>query len=267
MQRIALHDRHEIAAFLRSDPVLHLYEIGDLDPFFWPHTVWFGLRDREQLRAIALLWVGQDMPTLLGYHREPDSLRGLLSLLAPILPSHFYAHLTEGVADALESRFSGRLHGHYRRMVLRDRSALPSQRYPLVRTLTRDDLPAVLDLYQRAYPSNWFDARMLDTGMYRGWFEDDALIGVAGVHVYAPEQGVAALGNIAVDPNLRGRGLATQLTGALCRELLQTVDDIGLNVHADNAAAIACYRKLGFELAARYDEFEFRARPADGATS
>ena len=35
----------------------------------------------------------------------------------------------------------------------------------------------------------------------------------------------------------------------------ETVDHIGLNVKADNAPALACYRRLGFEVAAEYGEF------------
>jgi ribosomal protein S18 acetylase RimI-like enzyme len=43
-------------------------------------------------------------------------------------------------------------------------------------------------------------------------------------------------------------------TARLCRELLATVDQIGLNVRADNAAAIACYPRLGFARGASYEE-------------
>ncbi len=68
---------------------------------------------------------------------------------------------------------------------------------------------------------------------------------------------MAALGNIATDPALRGQGLAHRATAQLCHTLLATVETIGLNVKADNAAAIACYRKLGFDVAAEYEEAMF----------
>jgi ribosomal protein S18 acetylase RimI-like enzyme len=41
----------------------------------------------------------------------------------------------------------------------------------------------------------------------------------------------------------------------LCQSLLEKVEHVGLNVKADNDAAIACYRKLGFEVVAPYGEF------------
>jgi ribosomal protein S18 acetylase RimI-like enzyme len=41
----------------------------------------------------------------------------------------------------------------------------------------------------------------------------------------------------------------------VCRSLLRRVDTIALNVATDNDAAIACYRELGFEDTAPYEEW------------
>ena len=65
---------------------------------------------------------------------------------------------------------------------------------------------------------------------------------------------VAALGNVATQPAHRGRGHAKAVTGTLCRHLMARADHIGLNVKADNAAALGCYRALGFEVCASYEE-------------
>jgi len=43
----------------------------------------------------------------------------------------------------------------------------------------------------------------------------------------------------------------------LCVRLRRTVDHIGLNVKADNAAAIRLYEGLGFEVVAEYLESSF----------
>ncbi len=40
------------------------------------------------------------------------------------------------------------------------------------------------------------------------------------------------------------------------KSLLSEIDHIGLNVKADNASAIRCYEKLGFEVIGSYGEFE-----------
>jgi ribosomal protein S18 acetylase RimI-like enzyme len=69
-----------------------------------------------------------------------------------------------------------------------------------------------------------------------------------------PTYRVAALGNITTHPDWRGQGLATKVTAAVCRSLRETVEHIGLNVHAENRAAIGCYEKLGFEIVTTYEE-------------
>src|SRR5262249_14112428 len=123
-----------------------------------------------------------------------------------------------------------------------------------IRTLGTPDLPAILELYRQAYAGNWFDARMLETGQYLGAYASDELIAVAGVHAYSERYRVAALGNVATHPRRRGQGLGTAVTAALCRRLLERVDLVGLNVDADNLAALRCYEKLGFEQRAPYEE-------------
>ena len=69
----------------------------------------------------------------------------------------------------------------------------------------------------------------------------------------SPQYRVAAIGKLATHPGHRGCGHAKRVTGALCGELLQSVDQVGLNVKVDNAAGIHCCERLGFETAAQYD--------------
>jgi ribosomal protein S18 acetylase RimI-like enzyme len=108
--------------------------------------------------------------------------------------------------------------------------------------------------YEHGYPGNWFVARMLETGLYKGVRRGDQWLALGGVHVYSATRGIAALGNIATHPSHRRRGLATSVTAALCLDLASRVKLIGLNVHAENHAAIACYGALGFKRVADYDE-------------
>jgi RimJ/RimL family protein N-acetyltransferase len=249
----SVHDRDELADLLCRDPALHAYELGDLDDFFWPYTTWFLLGD-----AVALVYHGQALPTVIAL-APPEPLAALLTGLRPLLPRRFYAHLSPGGLAALADGFDTRAGGRHRKMALRDldrlRAATPSGD-----ALGPADLPALLDLYAAAYPGNWFDRRMLETGQYVGVRRDGALVAVAGVHVYSPAYRVAALGNVTTHPAARGQGLATAAVAALCRRLLDTVDVVTLNVKADNAAAVAVYDRLGFVRVADYDEHDLTAR-------
>lgn len=266
MDILCLHTKREIERYLRRNLALHIYELGDLDEFFWPHTLWFGHHDGRELDAVALVYVGMQTPTLVelsdtvGPGSPPAQL---LSSLVPLLPHRFYAHLSPGLADLLSTSHTLAPGGLHHKMRL-DTNRLPSEAHaagsPLpgtIVTLGRTDTDELLEFYAAAYPDNWFDPRMLETDRYVGIRadEDRRLLSVAGVHVYSPEYGVAALGNIATLRSHRGRGLGTTLTAHLCRELVRDGLAVGLNVKADNAAAIATYRKLGFSVVADYEEY------------
>lgn len=263
-----VRDRDEIERFLRRDLPLRLYEIGDLDPFFWPRTRWFGLRTGETLSALVLLYQGHEMSTLLALERnDVASVRTLVSAIRSELPERFHSHLSPGLRDALGESWHVDHHVAARKMVLTDTGAphrgldapdaAGEDRGADSVVLGPQDLDDLEALLERAYPDNWFDPRMLETGQYVGIRENGMLACVAGVHVYSPTYRVAALGNIATDPASRGRGLARRATAALCRQLLAHVDTIGLNVHEGNESAIRCYQRLGFETVTGYDEFLF----------
>jgi ribosomal protein S18 acetylase RimI-like enzyme len=256
---VCLHARKEVEAFCRRNPFLHLYAIGDLDDFFWPHTTWVALRQGSEVRQLALVYTDltMRMPTVLAYAEQPVCLmRDLLRAWLPVLPRRFYAHLTEGVADVLADDYHLQAHGSFHKMGLTDRSRAAVFDGCEAVALSAADTEELLTLYAASYPGNWFVPRMLQTGCYFGIRRGGALVSVAGVHVYSPQYKVAALGNITTRPNARGQGLATTATARLCQELLRAgIAHVGLNVKADNHAAIACYEKLGFERVASYGEY------------
>ena len=249
-----LHDPEVIEPFLRRDPYLHLYALGDLDPFHWPLTQWYALGN--PLRALALGYFGSS-PTILALARpeERTDLATLLRQLRPILPVRFECHLSPGLATNLSPDYRLTPHGRHLKMAMLQAERLesvPSEGDPL----GRSDLDELEAFYSQAYPDNWFDPRMLESGHYRGIRRDGVLVSVAGVHVHAPGRKIAALGNIATHPDYRGKGLAAAVTASVCKTLLeQGFEHLGLNVSADNQPAIKCYEQLGFSQWARYEEF------------
>jgi predicted GNAT family acetyltransferase len=64
------------------------------------------------------------------------------------------------------------------------------------------------------------------------------------------------LGNIATHPDYRGRGYGRIAAAKVCKSLLNEIDDIGLNVKADNTSAIRSYEKLGFKAIGSFGEFD-----------
>jgi hypothetical protein len=221
MALVPLSDRDAIERWLRRDAPVHLYELGDLDDFFWPSTTWYGLGDgpdAASVGAIALLYQAPSLPVVvaLGRAADLDDIRALLEELAPLLPSRFYAHLVPGSADVLGRSFALEPHGTHARMVLASRALVDTIDTADAVVLGPHDEAELLALYARAYPGNWFDPRMLETGAYFGVRRGGTLASVAGVHVVSRSHRIAALGNIATDPSLRGRGLARIALAAVC---------------------------------------------------
>lgn len=255
MTSICLHDKATIEQVLRQNVYLHIYSIGDLDDFFWPYTMWYATRNDTEISAIALLYVGQSLPTLLALSERTDSMHCLLESILHLLPQRFYAHLSPGVESVFRSTCHLDSHGEYLKMALLHRSAIDTIDCPDICELGREDVDEIVDFYQRCYPGNWFDSRMLETNQYFGIRKDGHLVSVAGIHVYSPEYKVAALGNIATAPSHRNEGYGRQATVRTCQSVLKDVCHVGLNVKADNEAAISCYKKLGFEIVASYSEY------------
>jgi len=248
-----LHSKSEIHRFLINSPYLQVYSIGDLDEFFWPKTIWYSLKEGNDIKSIALLYVGISPPTLLAiYDKELELTYQLLERIKPLLPLKFYAHLSPNLIDVFGKQNIIESNGPHYKMALRKTPDLIFD--DNIIRLNIDDTQIIDEFYSLAYPNNWFDKRMLETQKYFGYFLDKNLVGIAGVHVYSDEYKVAALGNIATHPDFRGRQIAYKLTTHLCQDLRQNVNYIGLNVKSDNIAAISCYRKIGFEIVGKYDE-------------
>ena len=262
MAVVCLHDKEQIETFLRGNTFLHLYEIGDLDDFFWQYTTWYAqLQPQQRVSQVALLYSAPQVPVLLGISEEPtDTMRALLSAIKRLLPIRFYAHLSGDLATVFANDYHVESHGLHYKMALLDKTCLDNIDDDSVVPLTVAHLRELEALYNVSYPVNSFDPRMLETGRYYGIRRDASLVCVAGIHVYSPEYRVAVLGNVTTHPNFRGQGLGTAACARLCKELLREVDHVGLNVKADNASAIACYERLGFERIANYEEYSLELK-------
>ena len=263
MTVVELRDRDVIAGFCRRRPAVHAYELGDLDDFFWPHTRWLGWQPDGRLEQLALLYDEPDPPVLLAFAEEPgQGMVDLLRSVAADLPGRLYAHLSPTLVDALSPVVvpSAEPVPHCK-LGLVDPTALERHDTDEAELLAPSQLAEIDAFYRRAYPGTWFQARMLETGRYVGIRRDGELACVAGIHVWSPTWGVAALGNVATLPALRGTGLATAACARLCRVLLDDgIDVISLNVRTDNAGAIRAYEKLGFAHAADYVEVPLTKR-------
>jgi [ribosomal protein S18]-alanine N-acetyltransferase len=121
-----------------------------------------------------------------------------------------------------------------------------------IRRLTYGDLPSVLSIERRAFPTPWSLAMFVlelskPSGICLAATTEDGLAGYLVCSRYAE---VWHLMNVAVAPELRRRGIATSLMRRL-------FDEAGadarytLEVRTSNDEAIAMYRRFGFRPAGR----------------
>ena len=260
MKITELRDKDRIAAYLQQNLYLNIYQIGDLDDYYWPDTRWWALVENAKIEALALLYTGLSVPTLLLLADDNrEQCAELLNSLLPTLPPEIYVHYTEGLGEIPARRYDLRSYGLCLKLGLTAPDLIDKCATSNVVQLDVNNENELQELYQIASPGNWFNRRMLATELYYGVRHEEKLVSVAGVHVVSREYGVAALGNIATHPDWRGQGLATETTARVCQQLLSYGCRIGLNVVADNAAAVKCYMRLGFTEAGRYTEAQATA--------
>ncbi|MFP4312574.1 MAG: GNAT family N-acetyltransferase [Nitriliruptoraceae bacterium] len=262
-------DRGALLAVYERDREVHPYGIADLVQL-WGRSRWW----RTGSTVIGLLDLpGSPLPVVYAIAaRAPKrTLAGLAALVhAGSLPDRFVITGPRGLASALGEVMDARWSTTYVKQVLRDVKALPDPD-PTVRVLARRDLAALRALHASdPTAAGFFHPDLLDTGAYVGLEVDGRLVSSAGVHVLAPEHGVAAIGNVLTHPRARGHGYARRTVAALCHLLRAEVDTIGLNVAAANLTARRLYAGLGFVEVHAYEEAELERqarRPLHDATT
>jgi [ribosomal protein S18]-alanine N-acetyltransferase len=122
-----------------------------------------------------------------------------------------------------------------------------------IRRLTYADLPQVIAIERRAFPTPWSLAMFVlelskPSGICLAALQEERLVGYLVCSRYDT---VWHLMNVAVDDRLRRRGIAT----ALIEHLFELADGEGeqytLEVRTSNAGAIALYERFGFRAAGR----------------
>jgi ribosomal protein S18 acetylase RimI-like enzyme len=122
-----------------------------------------------------------------------------------------------------------------------------------VRGNAGDDVGAITSLYadghRRSEAPYCFDPSMVEQGIFRGVWEDEELVAVAGTHLVVPSEGACAVGNAYARHDQRGRGFGARVTSAVASAALaRGIPTVVLNVDQRNASAIRVYEGLGFRL-------------------
>jgi ribosomal protein S18 acetylase RimI-like enzyme len=254
-----LRDRERIETFLRCDAGAHVYPIADLDDVFWPDSRWFGGFEDGELRALCLLLDGLRLPILYAVcPADHAPTRRVLEAIRDELPRRLFYNLGPGLETALGPSRRLEPHGTYWKMHLPDPSGCEAEESGEGVALGPEDFDELRAFLDRAYLAHemgglFFEPRMLEAGCYRAIRLDGRIVAAGGVHVHSKRYGVAAIGNVVTQPDLRGRGLGRKISAAVVLAL-RDIETIGLNVKDDNEPALRCYQRLGFRKVCPYEE-------------
>lgn len=228
-----LRHKDEIRAILRRDPRWCVYALGDLSPRMFPKCQWF---------APDLTLVLHDYGTSILFAHGTGSIREALEHVS--WPVHLQVQ-----QDALDEVARHAVITNAKPMLRMAWAGGSTRIADRVARLTERDVPAIERLYADGATSgespDFFYASMVSDGVFFGIFKGEELLAAAGTHLVSRDEGAAAIGNVYVRRDRRGRGLGRAVTAAVLHELAG-IATVGLNVRADNDAAIRVYESLGF---------------------
>lgn len=244
-----LTSRDHIRSLLRSDPRWCVYALGDLTPRMFSKCRWF---------TPDLTLVLHDYGTSILFAHGSGSIREALHHVT--FPVHL--QVQQDALDEIKRHAIVTNETHMLRMwyaggvttaaasAAAEGSVLARPTHSVPRRLTGADVGALRRLYSDGdahgeSPDFFYDS-MVGDGVFFGIEDASGLIAAAGTHLVARDEGAAAIGNVYVRRDRRGHRLSRAVTAAVL-EALNGIATIGLNVRADNTAAIRVYQSLGFE--------------------
>jgi ribosomal protein S18 acetylase RimI-like enzyme len=244
---IELEDDALLTAVLEPQRRWSAYALCDLEPPHRQYARFIGARRNGVLRTVVLVYRPPGFTSVLPCGRSED----VAAILAATegLPLSALLIVQQGNRAAAETRYRIDESWTMLRMVVQPETIRPAPGVEAtVVALNRDHLSEVSRFYA-SWPDTVFTPFMFEHGVYFGAYVQGELVAVAGTHALSTRHQIGVIGNVFTDPDHRGKGLATAVTGAVARELFaRGARDVALNAREDNLPAIAAYRRIGFQI-------------------
>lgn len=237
----------EVRALLHRDPWWSAYALGDLDPRRQPYCEW-----HVRGTSVALLYREFDAP-ILWAAGNPAVLEALPEV------DTCYLQIPEAFLGPVQRRFAVEGIRPVHRMGLHPADLRPPLGPSAVEALDESHEHEIRELYAdgeaKHEAPDFFWRSQLGDGTFFGVRQEGRLVAAGGTHLYSAEESVGAVGNVYTHRSHRNRGLASAITTAVARRLIERgTDTIVLNVRSENEPAIRVYERLGFQRHVRFLE-------------
>ena len=243
-----IEDRARLRTFLERDRLFAAYAICDLEDREWSRTRWGAAWLGDELISVVLEYGGIS-PQPLFVLGEPVGIERILAELIRLRAA--YVAALPDILPAVATQYRIDAGPPMVRMWV-DRSTFRPHPDD-VRRMAPGEIGELNRLYQLGFAS-WLQSSTIRDGVYYALRVNGRLVSAAGTHVISPTARLAVVGNVMTTPEFRGRGYATAVTGAVTAELLNTCDQVVLNVRSDNPPALQAYRHLGYREHVRFEE-------------
>jgi ribosomal protein S18 acetylase RimI-like enzyme len=246
-------------AYLRAAPYRNALPLSNVTQLRTRCDAVVAERD-GQIFGVASTYHDLPLPNLTFAAGSADVAGALLHALADRNPrlrvQPAYALLPLDRRDQL-ARFAQVLEARIEyQMAIEPETLVAAERWP-VRRLTTADIPELDALARLAGLTTWH-ADALALGPAYGCFADGRLVAMAATHFATAD--VIEIGHIATHPDYRRHGYASACTSALAQAAFGLAPRVFLMVLADNAPALAAYKRLGFHAIERFYLTRFEIR-------
>ena len=239
--------RKDIRTHLQHyDRIWAAYAWADLAPGLFEDCQWYASPE-----ALLLIYNGLQPPIALGMGHSAQ-----LAEMVGALPAGRYTLSWPAAAlSTLQASFAVQSVPMFRMLLDRSTFKQPNTRphHGDIRPLSIADAPAVATLIAPSHGTEedidgFAPAQMADDIFFGAYIESE-LVAVAGTHVYAPDEGIADIGNVYVRHDHRRQGWGLVLAALVTAKLIeQGIETIFLNVRQSNQTAQRIYQKLGYQV-------------------
>jgi ribosomal protein S18 acetylase RimI-like enzyme len=241
-------------AFLRRDLPLWAWPLCTLGPREWPFVrLWAdgapagGPAEGATRQASSGIWVF-DHPAWGGSLQAFGDQRALAEMLRSVpLPGRAFVRMLPSAEGLLTARYRfDWLEPIVRMHVTPDTLVLPPE-VEHVERLGQVDAHGLAALYA-IWPESRFQTSRLRQGyQYMGIRRGGRIVAVAEQVLAAPNDDLAVVQGVLVEPAYRGRGWGGAVTAALTARLFENgARDVVLDVRESNIAAQAAYGRIGY---------------------